>query len=237
VRERYELFKHLTDQRTPSSHAAHRRPSLTVGGASFHQGTNAPTCTRWLRCPLCSVGAAWGGHTKIASHAAWRLSKRDTHSSSFRNWGKHIVSRQRSPYPLERELSHRLDCDSILNRHQHTGTNQDLTGLGFVAKARGDVGHRPDGGVVETALKADGVERGKAVRDADAEANIVPEPSLPLGQRSDTFTHIKSHQHSLERRVIYRYNQSWPWSGRSNVPNDGNKARVSTFPVLRVIPG
>ena len=61
-----------------------------------------------------------------------------------------------SPYPLERELPHRLDCHGTLYSHQHARTDEYLTRLGLVAKPRGYVGYRPDGGVVEASLKADG---------------------------------------------------------------------------------
>jgi hypothetical protein len=44
-----------------------------------------------------------------------------------------------------------------------------------VAKARGDVRHGPDAGIVETALEADSPERSKAVRDTDPKADLVPE--------------------------------------------------------------
>ena len=37
-----------------------------------------------------------------------------------------------------------------------------MTGLGFVAKAGGDVGDRADGGVVEAPFEADGSQRGIA---------------------------------------------------------------------------
>jgi hypothetical protein len=52
-------------------------------------------------------------------------------------------------------------------------TDEDLTRLGFVAKTRANVGYRPDGGVVEAALEADGPERGKA----DTETDVVPQPN------------------------------------------------------------
>jgi hypothetical protein len=48
-----------------------------------------------------------------------------------------------------------------------------LSGLGLIAKARRDVGNRPDGGIVEAALEADGAERGKA----DIETDVVPQPN------------------------------------------------------------
>src|SRR5262249_34388265 len=52
-----------------------------------------------------------------------------------------------------------FDVDGIFNRHQDTRTNQDLPWLSFVAKPRRDIGYRSDGGVIETALKANGAQR------------------------------------------------------------------------------
>ena len=61
-------------------------------------------------------------------------------------------------------------------------TDQDLPWLGFIAEPRGHIGYRPDGGIVEASLKANGAERSEAVRYADAEANLVPEPTPPIGK-------------------------------------------------------
>ena len=47
---------------------------------------------------------------------------------------------------LEFKLANCLDRDGVLDRHQDTRANEYLTGLGFVAKAGCNVGHRPDGG-------------------------------------------------------------------------------------------
>ena len=57
-----------------------------------------------------------------------------------------------------------------------------MTGLGLIAKPRGNVGYRPDGGIIEAPFKADGPERSKPVRNADAEANVVPQPTPPIGK-------------------------------------------------------
>ncbi len=95
---------------------------------------------------------------------------------------KYVVCRQWTPDTLQHKLTHWLDLHCILNLRQHSGANQDLTGLGFVAKARGDVGYRPDGGIVEAPLEADGAQCGKPVRYADAEANVVPPPTPRFGQ-------------------------------------------------------
>src|SRR5579863_8634169 len=116
--------------------------------------------------------------------------------------GQYVVRRQRTPNTLEHELTHRLDCDGILNRHQHAGTNKDLPRFGFIAKPRSHIGYRADGGIVEAPFKADGAERGKAVSDADAEANIMSQPTPLLGQRSNNLTHFERHQHRLERRLL-----------------------------------
>ena len=94
----------------------------------------------------------------------------------------HIISRQGPPDPLQLELTDWLDLHGVLDLHQHSRADEDLTRLGFIAQPRGDVGHRADGGVVEAAFKSDGAERGKAVRNPDAEANLVPESTPPIGK-------------------------------------------------------
>jgi hypothetical protein len=53
-------------------------------------------------------------------------------------------------------------------------------GFGFIARTRSDVGNGADGGIVEAALEADGAERCEAVRDANAEPNVVPPPTPRL---------------------------------------------------------
>jgi hypothetical protein len=63
--------------------------------------------------------------------------------------GKHVIRRQGPPDPLQLELTQWLDLHGILDRHQHPRTNRYLPRLGLIAKARGDIGHRPDCGIVE----------------------------------------------------------------------------------------
>src|SRR4029077_13652072 len=87
--------------------------------------------------------------------------------------GENIVRRQRTPNPLECELTHRLNRYRILDRHENARTDQDLTGLSLVAKTRSDVGYRSDSGIVEPSFKSDSAKRCVSVRYTDAEANIV----------------------------------------------------------------
>ena len=69
--------------------------------------------------------------------------------------GQYIVRRQRPPDPLQLELTDRLDLHGVLDLHQHSRTDEDLSGLRLIAQSRGNVRHGPDSGVVEPAFKAD----------------------------------------------------------------------------------
>src|SRR5208282_6941402 len=98
-------------------------------------------------------------------------------ASIFAVGSEHVVSRQGTTDTLERKLAHWLDGHGIFDRHEDTRANQNLTGLGFVAKPGCHIAHRSDGRVVEATLEADGAQGGKSVGDADAEANVVSQPT------------------------------------------------------------
>jgi hypothetical protein len=51
------------------------------------------------------------------------------HSRPCRSGRNHIVRRQRTPDPLERKLSDRLDNDGTLHCREHSGTDQNWPGL------------------------------------------------------------------------------------------------------------
>jgi hypothetical protein len=72
------------------------------------------------------------------------------------------------------ELAHRLNRHGVLDLQQHPKTNEDLSRLGFIAETRGHVRYGPDGGIVETPLMTNRAERSEALRNPDAEANLVP---------------------------------------------------------------
>jgi hypothetical protein len=96
---------------------------------------------------------------------------------AFQVCGNYVVRRQRPPNPLQLELTDWLDLHGVLDLRQHSRADEDLTRLGFIAQPRGDVGYRADSGVVEPTLV-----RGEAMRNTDAEANVVPEPTPPIGK-------------------------------------------------------
>ena len=125
---------------------------------------------------------------------------------SLRDGGNDIVRRHRPPDPLQLELADWLDLHGVLDLHQNSRADQDLSWLGLIAKTGGDIGHRADSGIVKPALEANRPERSKAVRNPDAEPNVVPQATPRFGQGSDSVTHFKRHEHSLKRRALY-----WHW--------------------------
>ena len=70
---------------------------------------------------------------------------------------------------------------------------RDLSRLGFIAEAGGDVRDGADCGIVKSALEADSAERS----EADAEADFVPPPTPRLGQRSDGLARFQGHEDGL----------------------------------------
>src|SRR5437879_9886744 len=82
--------------------------------------------------------------------------------------------------PLELKLADRSGVGQRFHGGVDLAVDQDLAALGLAAEARGEVHHAADGSVVEAAFGADAAERGKAMRDADTEAEIVAE-LFPFG--------------------------------------------------------
>src|SRR6185369_1619309 len=74
---------------------------------------------------------------------------------------------------LEGERSDRIEGKRPVERGHRFAVEQHLAGLGLGAQARGEVGDVADRGVVPAPLEADGAQRGVALRDADAERELV----------------------------------------------------------------
>src|SRR5262249_9733524 len=85
----------------------------------------------------------------------------------------HIEHRDRPVQTLERQLPGRLGVDQMFDSRLHLAVDQDLAVAALAAEARGEVHDCADRGVVEAALEADAAERCEALRDADAEAELV----------------------------------------------------------------
>ena len=77
-------------------------------------------------------------------------------------------------------------------------------GAGRRAQARRQVGDAADRGVVEAPLEPDPAERGEALGDADAEAEVVAAPAPARGQLGDPVAHRDRHRHGALGRVVAR---------------------------------
>src|SRR5262249_55653662 len=104
-----------------------------------------------------------------------------------------VVSRQRAANALKCKIADRFNRYVLLYGHQHAGANQDLSGLGFVAQPRCNIGYRSDSSIIEAPLKADSAERRKSMRNPDAEANVVPKFTPLLNQPFDGRPYFNSH--------------------------------------------
>src|SRR5215470_14900388 len=74
---------------------------------------------------------------------------------------------------LERDLADRFERGDRLDRRDGTLAHQDLAVAGSVAEARGEIGDGAHGGVIDVVLEADPTQRGVALGDADAEADLM----------------------------------------------------------------
>src|SRR4029077_8553112 len=112
------------------------------------------------------------------------------------------VSHYRAANTLQRKLADGLDRYRFLDGLPHSRADEDLTGLGFIAKPGRDIGHCPNRGIIEAAFKSDRAERRKAMRDADPEAKVVTKVAPFFDQSADCRAHIERHQGGLQRRIL-----------------------------------
>jgi RHH-type rel operon transcriptional repressor/antitoxin RelB len=148
------------------------------------KGISHPHVSEWI--------ASWETRKERPAHCALTFEVRPYLQVS-RAWGQggdNIVGGDGSADALEFKLPNRLDGYGVLDRHQNTRANQNLTGLSFVAQPGCDIGHRPDSGIIEASFEADSAERGMPVRYADTKADLVAQPPPLVRQRSDGVAHI-----------------------------------------------
>src|SRR2546423_8897027 len=107
----------------------------------------------------------------------------------------------------EPERRHRLEEAAQLQRAHGLGVGerrdlllglrieQDFPGARRAAKARREVGHVADRGILPALLEADHAERRLALRDADAQAHVVAELLPRLGDRRERLLQRHRHAH------------------------------------------
>src|SRR3954454_4113944 len=105
----------------------------------------------------------------------------------------HVEGGDGAMEPLELKLAHRGGVGQRFHGGVNLAVDQDLAALGFTAEARGKVHHAADGSVVKTALGADAAERGIAMRDTDAEAEVMAQLFPFGGKLDDALAHLHRH--------------------------------------------
>ena len=98
------------------------------------------------------------------------------------------------------ERPHLVEFDRLGDAAGNALRHQDLAAARLAAQARRQVGHGADRAVVEAALEADRAERRVALRDADAEAELVAALRQPSAQSRDRSLHRERHARRALRR-------------------------------------
>src|SRR5258705_2822146 len=101
---------------------------------------------------------------------------------------------------LQSQLADGLHLYQLFHHSQQAQRNEDLAGLGLAAETGGEVSDGADRSVVPATLEADGADRGVALGDADAEAEL--EPSLVPSD--DQLCHAVPHRERHANRPFLR---------------------------------
>src|SRR3954470_24943534 len=113
-----------------------------------------------------SLPYAGAARTPLGHQAArrWRSRRHLLH---------HVINGDSLAQALQCDLADLLQLRVLFDRHRDTATDQYLPVLGLATQASGEVGDRPDGGVVHSLGKADLAQGRVPLRDANAEAEIM----------------------------------------------------------------
>src|SRR5437868_2646464 len=106
---------------------------------------------------------------------------------------------------LELERADGIELEYAVERGHGLAVGEDLAGLRLGTEARGEVGDVADGGVVPAAFEADRAERGVALRDADARAELAAAALVAvLADRQGGFLHGERGLHGVLGRLLER---------------------------------
>src|SRR5207253_7490088 len=114
-------------------------------------------------------------------------------SGVFALQAEHVECRYRFEESLQVELPDGFDLDQILGRREQPLRDQDLAGPGLTAEARGEIRHGADGSIVPASFEADGANRRVALRDPDAEVEVVAALAPSDAQLPHSIAHGERH--------------------------------------------
>src|SRR6266498_235298 len=106
-----------------------------------------------------------------------------------RSQADHAVGRDGFEQALERQRADFLALDEVLECCRDARGDEYLPALGLAAEPRGQVGDRPDSAVVPTPFEADRADRRVALRDPDAQGEVVTPLAPSRAQVAETLAH------------------------------------------------
>src|SRR2546422_8815494 len=89
------------------------------------------------------------------------------------------------PFQVQRLLG--IPFNECFHSSEYALGDQDLIARGFAAQPRSQIGDGPDCAVVPARLESDGADRSIALRDADAEAQLIAALLPVIGHPSNAF--------------------------------------------------
>jgi hypothetical protein len=114
---------------------------------------------------------------------------------------QHVKCFHRSGEPFEVQFPNKFDIAVRFSGAAYVDIDQDLAIRGLTAETRSQVRDLSGYGVLEAPLVSDGAERCIAVRDTDAEAEVVPGAAPFLGKLRDLVAHLDCHMHGSQARI------------------------------------
>src|SRR5258707_473979 len=114
---------------------------------------------------------------------------------------RHVGDGERTAYALECEGSDFPDIRCLGDCSGNSGRNQNLAVRGGLAQARGSIDDRTDRTVVEAPLEADLPEGCKALRNANAEPDLMATLAPGPRERGHGVPHVNRKADGALRRV------------------------------------
>src|SRR5689334_22413156 len=151
------------------------------------------------RMPLTRPAVHGESRSRARSAAAARV-----RSSRFIQ-PRYIESRHRPMEPFERELTDAVSFDDLFDAAEYALRNERLTSFCLCAQTRSEAAHRADGAVIETPFETNRTQRGIALRDADADAQVVTAFFPLVGELREFRLHLEGHPDRLLRRIVERH--------------------------------
>ena len=173
-----------------------RTPPLAISALSKSSGRFCTLRLKTIGCP---------SRSRVNCPSVWIFSGHARCPSCSGGFGLQACDAERhhrAGEAVEVDLLGRLSVHHPFDQLVHGPADQDLAGLGFGAEAGGEIGHPADDAIADAGLVADGADGGVAMRDADAERDVVAALAPGRHQLREALLHLQRHARRVRRRVL-----------------------------------